>query len=168
MPIADTFCYCLMPNHFHFLLRVKPEAVLINYFRSRLERRPNPQGFKNLEGLRADLPRLLTLQFSNLQNSYAKAFNKMYKRKGSLFMHPYKRLEVNDTAYLRQLVHYIHLNPVEAGLVSAAGAWKFSSWHGLVSGNHSFICRNEVIDWFNDMENFIQFHTQEPIHAVQS
>ena len=27
-PIADTFAYCLMPNHFHFLIRIKGEDDL--------------------------------------------------------------------------------------------------------------------------------------------
>lgn len=27
-PIADTFCYCLMPNHFHFLIRIKNEEKI--------------------------------------------------------------------------------------------------------------------------------------------
>lgn len=26
-PIADTFCYCLLPNHFHFLIRFKENTM---------------------------------------------------------------------------------------------------------------------------------------------
>ena len=32
LPVADTFCYCLMPNHFHFLLRIKNENELTKTF----------------------------------------------------------------------------------------------------------------------------------------
>ena len=32
LPIADTFCYCLMPNHFHFLVRIKTEDQLRTAF----------------------------------------------------------------------------------------------------------------------------------------
>lgn len=45
-PIVDTFCYCLMPNHFHFLVRVKKEAVLNEYFKDKIER-----ANLNLQGL---------------------------------------------------------------------------------------------------------------------
>ncbi|WP_339612080.1 hypothetical protein [uncultured Planktosalinus sp.] len=54
-PIADTFCYCLMPNHFHFLVRIKRESEVAEVVLKKIE---NPgaksktlQGFKTLEGL---------------------------------------------------------------------------------------------------------------------
>ncbi|MCB9053571.1 MAG: hypothetical protein H6556_29570 [Lewinellaceae bacterium] len=28
-PVLDTYCYCLLPNHFHLLVRVKEEAVVL-------------------------------------------------------------------------------------------------------------------------------------------
>ena len=31
-PIADTYCYCLLPNHFHFLIRIKSEEELQKIF----------------------------------------------------------------------------------------------------------------------------------------
>lgn len=31
-PIANTFCYCLMPNHFHFLIQIKAEDELELFF----------------------------------------------------------------------------------------------------------------------------------------
>jgi len=88
-PVADTFCYCLMPNHFHFLIRIKSESELKQALASK-----NLQGLasKNLQGLKleglraAKLEDFISNQFSNFFNSYAKAFNKQYKRKGSLFM----------------------------------------------------------------------------------
>src|SRR5947207_891834 len=56
-PVADTFCYCLMPNHFHFIARIKSEAELLNL-----------TGFQNLSGLK--LEARITKQFSNFFNSY--------------------------------------------------------------------------------------------------
>lgn len=48
-PIADTFAYCLMPNHFHFALCIKEESKLTEHFNDKLTK--NPQGFENLAGL---------------------------------------------------------------------------------------------------------------------
>ena len=31
-PIADTYAYCLMPNHFHLVIKVKEEEALLAYF----------------------------------------------------------------------------------------------------------------------------------------
>jgi REP element-mobilizing transposase RayT len=52
----------------------------------------------------------------------------MYDRKGSLFMKPYKRKKIEDEAYLKKLVHYIHCNPVKASLVKRPQDWKHSSY----------------------------------------
>lgn len=149
-PIAHTYCYCLMPNHFHFLIQIKSEAELkIAFVKKDL------QGFGNLEGLIAQ-------QFSNFFNSYVKAFNKQNNRKGSLLMHPYKRKRVTDTKYLLKLVHYIHYNPVEAKLFETPTQWPFSSYTSLISKTDTKLKRNEVINWFDDIDNFIYVHTKAP------
>ncbi len=102
-PIADTFCYCLMPNHFHFLIRIKTENELAKYFKIDGS---NLTGFENLSGL-------LAKKFSDFFNAYSKAINKQQNRKGSLFMRPFKRKRITDEKYILKLVHYIHYNPVE-------------------------------------------------------
>lgn len=92
LPIADTFCYCLMPNHFHFLIRIKKENELKAFFKAKAA---DPTGFENHAGKNVqdfgNLERLISQQFSNFFNSYAKAFNKQQSRKGNLFMHTFKR-----------------------------------------------------------------------------
>ncbi len=47
-PIADTYAYCLMPNHIHFLIAIKEEKELEAYF---LQQQKDLTGFKNLSGL---------------------------------------------------------------------------------------------------------------------
>jgi len=143
--VADTFCYCLMPNHFHFLARIKSERELIKTFKVS----------ENLEGL-------ISKQFSNFFNAYSKAFNKQQNRKGNLFMHTFKRKRITDENYLRKLVHYIHYNPVEAGLVSKPQEWKYSSYNAILSNRPSIILKEEVIEWFGDLENFIYCHRFPP------
>jgi len=108
-PIADTFAYCLMPNHFHFAVRIKSSEELKNHI--------NLQGFDNLEGLNDDVGKKISQQFSNLFNSYTKAFNKQQNRKGSLFIPRYKRKQIDSNEYFKQLIHYVHFNPVHHGFV---------------------------------------------------
>ncbi|MDH6252160.1 REP element-mobilizing transposase RayT [Chryseobacterium sp. H1D6B] len=81
VPIADVYAYCLMPNHFHLLIR-----------------------FKDLEQITSENEhKYLMKQFSNLLNSYAKAYNKRYNRRGALFLDFLKRKRVNDEKYLTKL-----------------------------------------------------------------
>ncbi len=144
-PVAETFCYCLMPNHFHFLIRVRDEPSLRAAF---------PK-FGTLEKLP---PGFLSKQLSNLFSSYTQAFNKMYGRMGSLFMKNFKRSLIMDERYRQNLVLYIHQNPVVAQMVKHLQDWKFSSYSAITSGTNGLVNGAEVIDWFGDREKFICRH----------
>jgi putative transposase len=60
--------------------------------------------------------------------SYSKAFNKMYKRTGTLFEGPFKCRHVDSESYLLSLCRYVHRNPLEAGLVKKIEDWEFSDY----------------------------------------
>jgi putative transposase len=117
-PIADTYAWCLMPNHFHFLIRIfDPDRV--------------PYPFRKVTEP--------SLAFSHLFNSYAQSFNRWYMRSGGLFQTPFKRKIVEDEHYFRQLIFYIHNNPVK----------------------HGFAENNRRVGWFDNKSDFIQFHSEE-------
>lgn len=61
------------------------------------------------DGLVALMQRLLT--------GHAVGFNRRHKRHGQLFQNRYKSIICQEDAYLKELVRYIHLNPVRAGLI---------------------------------------------------
>ncbi len=63
----------------------------------------------------------------DLCGQYAKQFNKRYERKGHLFGGPFRQSIVNDDSYLLAASLYIHLNPVNAGLVSDPAKYRYSS-----------------------------------------
>ena len=48
---------------------------------------------------------------------YAVTFNRRHHRHGHLFQNRYKSILCEEDAYLKELVRYIHLNPLRAGLV---------------------------------------------------
>ena len=96
-PVAETFAYCLMPNHFHFVLGIRSDDELLDYFNLPKDL----TGFENLSGL-------ISKKFSNFFNAYTKAFNKKYSRVGRLFRSSVKRKLVEDDEYFCRLVHYIH------------------------------------------------------------
>lgn len=154
-PIADTFCYCLMPNHFHFLVRIKAENKLICFLKDNRSRSKDLTGFENLSGL-------VSQQFSNFFNAYTKAFNKQQHRNGSLFSRPFKRKQVDDEKYLKKLVHYIHYNPIEAGLAIKPEDWKFSSYKSIISNQATKLKKEETIHWFDDLNNFKYCHQHPP------
>jgi putative transposase len=70
----------------------------------------------------------------DLLTEYALYFNRRYARVGHLFQGRYHAKLVSNDGYLAQVVAYIHLNPVKAGIVSHPGDWAWSSHRELVSG----------------------------------
>ena len=68
-----------------------------------------------------DFHKLIMQQLSNLLNAYAKAYNKMYDRKGALWIDYTKRFQISSDSYLSAAINYIHQNPVKQVLLQK---WK--------------------------------------------
>lgn len=167
LPLADTFCYCLMSNHFHFLIRIKEQKIIEDLFKEKLKEKNKYellQNFKNLKVIDKQhlISNYISQQWSHFLNGYTQAFNKKNHRRGSLFMRNFKRKLVDNEQYLKKLVHYIHYNPVEAGLVSKPENWTFSSYKTIISDKDTKLKREEVISWFDDLENFKYCHKAAP------
>ena len=58
---------------------------------------------------------------------YARGFNRRYSRCGHLFERRYWSKHVENDSYLLALVRYIHLNPVNAEMVSTPESYRWSS-----------------------------------------
>ena len=80
-----------------------------------------------------------------LSISYTKAINKRHGRVGALFQGHFRALHVDRTEYLVHLSRYIHLNPVEAGLVKQPEAWEFSSYREYVDLRQGILPRPDVV-----------------------
>lgn len=84
-PIADTYAYCLLVNHFHFLVRIKVVEEQEAWFETQTPGASETRGV-GLRGASTPFtPKNPNQQFGNLFNAYAKAINKAYHRTGSLF-----------------------------------------------------------------------------------
>jgi len=145
-PVAETYAWVLMPNHFHLLVRILDEVD-----------HQNLQGFKNLE----DLPKQPHQYFSNLFNAYTKAFNKYNHRTGSLFEHPFHRKIISNPAYFKRLVIYIHNNPVYHGFTEHAMDYPWSSYLTCISVSPTKLQRKQVIGWFDNEARFKYLHQQK-------
>jgi hypothetical protein len=66
----------------------------------------------------------------SLLTGYAGAFNRRHHRVGHLFQNRYKSIVVEAERYLLELVRYLHLNPVRAGVVPDLEALKSFPWSG--------------------------------------
>lgn len=75
-----------------------------------------------------------------LLTGYAVSFNRRNNRAGHLFQNRYKSIVCEEEPYLLELVRYIHLNPLRAGMVASLAELDFYPWsgHGVLVGNRQF------------------------------
>ncbi len=151
-PVAETYAYCLMPNHVHLMVKMKEQDEMLDFIRLK-KSNSTLQGIKDLTGFASK-------QFSNLFNAYAKSYNKMYQRRGSLFERPFKRKPINTDSYFATLIAYIHNNSVHHGFTEHPNEWPHSSWHAYMQDKPTNIKRDEGIEWFGNKNNFINFHRE--------
>ncbi len=122
------FAYCLLKNHFHFVIRTDNDGNTV------------------------------TQKFSNFFNAYAKAFNKQQGRTGSLFEKHFKRIKLQSENYLKNLILYVHTNPVKHNITDNFKYYTFSSYNEIVNNNSENINPREVISLFHDLDNFEYVH----------
>lgn len=151
---VDTFAYCLLKNHFHLLIRVK-------------ENLPDKEtGSSEANSARVEGTGLhhanhtVSKQFARLFSSYTQSINKVYERTGSLLERPFKRKLVASDAYFSRLLFYIHANPRIHGFTDDFTDYPHSSYHSHLLAKPTRLCRDEVIAWFGNTEEYRKFHQQ--------
>ena len=86
----------------------------------------------------------ISLLMRRLLTGYAVWFNKKYRRHGQLFQNRYKSILCQEDPYLKELVRYIHLNPLRAGLVEDMKKLDKHPWCG-----HSVLMNKTKQAWQN-------------------
>jgi len=136
LPHCTMLAYCLMPNHFHFLLHANETCDKIVQ-----------QGTLLLDPL--------TNGFRKLLSGYARTFNDQHEKSGSLFRQKTKAKCLDDAYhvisnsaisiydYYLNCFQYIHYNPVQAGLVLFERDWRWSSYRFYAGLENLSICNKE-------------------------
>jgi REP element-mobilizing transposase RayT len=143
-PLMEIYAYCLLPNHFHLLIKTK----ILNQIEL------------DLKDLKISEKHPFSKQFSKLFSSYTQAFNKQNLRMGGLFIRDFKRKKANDLAYVKNLIEYIHFNPVKHQLTEDIKEWKFSSYNDYVYSNTDIVNLENMISFYGNLEIFIQCHNK--------
>jgi len=140
---ADTYAYCLMNNHFHFLIRISDEDELAAINKKKLT-----------------VHDLISNRFKQLFQSYALAFNKQQERIGTLFQTPFKRVLVDNENYFSRLVYYIHANPQLHGFIDDFREYTWSSYGRVLMPKPTKLHKQEVLNWFGGTEKYIRSHSR--------
>lgn len=126
LPIA-LLAYCLMPNHYHFVLRQESEVPISTFMQ-------------------------------RLFQSYTQAFNKQQGRRGPLCEGRFRHVHVDRDEYLVYLCRYVHLNPVEAGLVAQPSDWPYSNYLEWIEARAgTLVDRAFVRQYFSTPADYVAF-----------
>ena len=122
-PHCDLMAYCMMPNHFHFMVHSSYKTV------QTVKIGNNDRNILS-EGIR------------NLLQTYTKAINKQNNTTGSLFQQNTKAKCLSNGSKLYDFVclHYIHQNPMKAKLVKKMEHWPYSSFNDYCGTNNGALC----------------------------
>lgn len=95
----------------------------------------------------------LGLLMRRLNSNYARFFNKKYKRRGYLFQDRYKSIATQEYIYFKELIRYIHLNPIRAGIVKSIeklDVYQWTSHYDLMNGSRfNWLFTMEILGRFN-------------------
>jgi putative transposase len=150
----DTYAYCLMGNHFHFVSHVKPltEMVLksIGSEHTRVGNR-----FLNNE---IDYNTFLVDQFKRFFSAYALKFNKQHERHGSIYQERFKRVQIAEGISLLDKICYVHHNPIHHGYHGVYKDWRYSSYDTYLDDKVTSIEREKGLALFKNRERFMDYH----------
>ncbi|MGC4037105.1 MAG: hypothetical protein QM764_14195 [Chitinophagaceae bacterium] len=151
LPYTEIIGWCLMPNHFHFMCYADERSNEIIQ-----------QG-----GNQTDV---ITNGIRKLLSGYARVFNSRYHRTGSVFRPKTKskcltdisidaqlKNKVTSETYYATCFHYIHQNPLRAGLVNRLEDWEYSSFKDYAGLRNGTLCNKQLAAKFTlyDSMNFI-------------
>ena len=116
--VFDIYAYCLMPNHFHFLVKVKVEDNI----KGKIIKEPDSVAKENYLSGSSELNAFIEDQYRRFFSAYSIKYNKKHKTSGRLFLNRHKRIILNPEYRLKYMLCYIpvsytHLRANETVLV---------------------------------------------------
>lgn len=152
-PYFKTYAYCLMPNHFHLIVKVKLGVEIELGIKEEVTK----ASYNYAEG-RTDLNNLLTDQMRRLFSSYVLKFNNRHSRKGPLITPKVKRVWIRNNDRLKYLIAYTHHNPIHHKLKLDFREWNYSSFKAFCSDKKTLLSRTDVLNLYGGLNKFKEFH----------
>jgi len=155
LPFADVIAWCLMPNHFHLLIYVKHEKILIN----------KSSKFRSINDSIGVMLRSYTRAINLQENTSGSLFrketksiclNKNNENYSNFFSEIYgTRINLTDSniQYPQVCFNYIHSNPIDAKLVVNLIQWEFSSFREYSYNQQELVNLNRAKEYI-DLNEF--------------
>ena len=123
-PIAETYAYCLLSDHLHFLIRIRDSAGGSLY-------KP----------------------FALLFNGYSKGYSRFNEREGRIFKFKLKRKEIRSVTDVLEMIRYVNQNPWRHGVADHPADYRFSSYRATMTSGPTLVAKEQVRAYFGSHEN---------------
>jgi REP element-mobilizing transposase RayT len=160
-PYFEVYAYCLVGNHFHFLLKTKsPNNILATLRKlSSFEITKAERLILEYTDLTSDMIHdMYRMQIIRLLTAYSKNYNRLYGQSGHVFYKPFKKILVKDSEYIKTLIHYIHKNPVKHNLTNNFKYFEWSSYYDYLNNEDKITEVESGLKLFGGLENFNNSH----------
>jgi putative transposase len=161
---VDTIAYCLMGNHFHFIVKIKTVDAEIKH----MIKQENTNASQKFEENTISFNAFLEDQFRRLFQSYSLAFNKQQGRHGSLFEPKFKRIELVTIPRIQYAIAYVHHNPLHHDFSPFYETWAYSSYKSYITDKKTKIATDLGLSLFSTKDvsdtlevsdtSFVEFH----------
>lgn len=95
----------------------------------------------------------------NINRSFAMKYNKANRMVGHVFENRFKSECVEDDVYLKQVIRYVHNNPVKAKMVYSPELYKWSSYNDYIALKYQHQSVNIIDSYFTEsLAEFIEYH----------
>jgi len=141
---VDILGFALMDNHFHLVVRVYPQSELTEAeLRKRYKDYYGQDQFIAGELLDHYRQRLTSLGafIKDIKQGFTRYYNRKYNRRGYFWGERFKSVIVQDGRTLVNLLAYVDLNPIRAGIVKRPEDYKWCSlgYHLQTGNKNSFL-----------------------------
>lgn len=147
-PVAHCYSWALLKNHFHMVIKIKDELEILRYQKI--------HGALPLQGINR-----ISKQFSNLFNAYARYYNIKHERTGGLFESNFRRIEIDSPRYLKQVILYIHNNPVKHKFCNHPLDYPWTSYSSYLSQDNHLLYPDNILNLFLDFQEYKNLHKEQ-------
>jgi REP element-mobilizing transposase RayT len=161
---AEVLGFSVLGNHFHLVVRMRPaETVSDAEVRKRFEIYHGSDGDRELTDGQIPLLRTkwasLSEYMREIKQTFSRFYNKQYARRGFFWGDRFKSLIVEDGDTLVNLLAYVELNCVRAGLVERPEQYRWCSlgYHAQTGNKGAFLSLNFGLTAFGEMNDAERF-----------
>ena len=159
----DTWAYCLLNNHAHFIVKIKSVDAVLKSINER-DQTIQTVAMKKLltaPGAVEVFDAMAERQCNSFMVSYANYIKNKYQHHGGLFQSPFKRKVIDKDTYLQMAIIYVHANPLKHTISGDYKKYPYSSYDAILKNNSVNCAAAEVLLFFAGVDQYVLLHEEQ-------